>query len=121
MFYLLIVGSRTFDDYEKLNKTCMRLLVNHSEVTVVSGGARGADKLAERFASEHGYTLNVFPASWNTYGKRAGYIRNEVMHKFISQFDKRGCVAFWDGQSKGTQHNFGLAKKYNTPLRIVRV
>ena len=121
MFYLLIVGSRTFTNYEKLNSTCTALLANYSEVTIVSGGARGADALAERFAREHGYLLTVFNADWETYGKSAGYRRNERMHKHIAQYPNRGCVAFWDGQSKGTQHNFALAKKYCTQLRIVHV
>lgn len=43
------------------------------------------------------------------------------MHQYIAHAAYRGVVAFWDGQSKGTMHNFELAKKYRNPIRIVRV
>lgn len=120
MFYLLVAGSRSFNDYELLSNKLDALLVNQNEVTIVSGGARGADKLAEAYAKKHNYELKVFEADWNRFGKSAGYRRNEQMHKFIAQFDKRGCVCFWDKQSKGTQHNFKLAEQYKTSLRIVK-
>ena len=117
-FYVLIVGSRGFDDYDFLVKRCDHLLQKHKEIVVVSGGARGADALAKRYAQDKGYEYIEFPADWNKYGKRAGYIRNEEMHKFIAKKSKRGVIAFWDGESKGTKHNFGLAEKYNNQLRI---
>ena len=123
MFYCLVVGSRTFADYSLMERALDHLLKNKvSEgITIVSGGARGADSLAELYAKKRGYDLKVFPADWNTFGKRAGYIRNEVMHEYISKFKERGVVAFWDYKSKGTAHNFPLAKKYKTPLRIVDI
>lgn len=120
MFYILIVGSRTFSDYDMLARKCDHLLNNHKNVCVVSGGARGADSLAERYAKERGYELKVFPADWNKFGKSAGYKRNRQMHEFIAQQEHRGCVAFWDGQSRGTAHNFELAKEFNTQLRIIK-
>ena len=121
-FYLLVAGSRGFDNYGLLKKRLDHLLQNHTndEIHIVSGGARGADSLAEQYARERGYQMHVFPADWNKFGKSAGYRRNEQMHRFIIQFPKRGCVCFWDGESKGTQHNFQLCEKYDTPLRIVR-
>lgn len=119
MFYLLIVGSRSFEDYSKLSSVCDKLLSNYSEVTIVSGGAVGADSLAERYASERGYGLVVFPVDW-ACGKGAGFARNRTMHQYISKFPHRGCVAFWDGKSKGTTHSFELAKRYNNQLRIIR-
>lgn len=121
-FYLLIAGSRTFNNYELLKERCDFFLQNQKgHIHIVSGGARGADTLAEIYARERGYQLHVFPADWNKYGNRAGYIRNEEMHKFIAkESSKRGVLCFWDGQSKGTAHNFELCNIYNTPLRIVR-
>lgn len=120
MFYCLVVGSREFADYDKLEDALDKLLRNQKEVTIISGGARGADALAEKYAADRGYSCMVFKADWKQYGKAAGIIRNEQMHKFIAQHEKRGCVAFWDGRSKGTYSNFDLANKYNNPLRIVR-
>ncbi len=125
MFYCLVVGSRTFTDYslmcEKLDKLLSRYTSMDVPICIVSGGARGADALAERYAIEHDYQLEVFPADWDKYGKSAGYHRNHEMHRYISQYNNScGCVAFWDGKSRGTAHNFQLAKEFNVPLRIVR-
>ena len=120
-FYLLVAGSRGFNNYPMLKEKLDYLLQNQSgkEIHIVSGGAKGADTLAEWYAKERGYQMHVFPADWNRFGKSAGYRRNEQMHQFISQFPKRGCVCFWDGESKGTQHNFELCKTYDTPLRKI--
>lgn len=119
-FYCLVVGSRTFDDYELMKKKLDHILKNYHRIVIVSGGARGADSLAERYAKEKDYPLKVFPAEWDRYGKSAGYRRNEQMHQYISKSDHRGVVAFWKDGSKGTAHNFGLAEKYNNQLRIIK-
>ena len=119
-FYCLIVGSRNFADFTFFEQKVDYFLQNYSDIVIVSGGARGADALAKRYAKERNLEYVEFPADWDKHGKSAGYIRNEEMHKYIAQFEKRGCIAFWDGESKGTQHNFPLAKKYNTPIKIVR-
>ena len=119
--YLLVVGSRDFDNYallcEKINEERAR---SNTKVFIVSGGARGADSLAKRYALENYLNYIEFPADWNTYGKSAGYIRNEQMHKFIAGHPLRKCIAFWDGKSRGTRHNFELAKKYNNDIEIIR-
>ena len=120
MFYCLVVGSRTFSDYSLLSDKLDKLLSNQKEVVIVSGGARGADALAKHYAKEHNLDYREFPADWNRYGKSAGYKRNVAMHRYIAQFSDRGCVCFWDGKSKGTQHNFALAEQYKTPLRIIK-
>ncbi|MBO4847069.1 MAG: DUF2493 domain-containing protein [Lachnospiraceae bacterium] len=119
-FYCLVVGSRTFTDYDLMKRKLDAMLINHPKTVIVSGGAAGADTLAEKYAKEKGLILKVFPANWEIYGNRAGYKRNEQMHKYISKADARGVVAFWDGESKGTQHNFGLAKKYSNEIRIIK-
>ena len=118
MFYCLVVGSRTFNDYSLMCNVLDHLLQNHKDIVIVSGGAKGADTLAERYAKEHGYALTIFKADWNKYGKRAGFLRNEEMHKHIAKYKDKGVVAFWDGSSKGTAHNFELVLKYNNPIRI---
>ena len=49
------------------------------EITLVSGGARGADSYGEDYAASYGYTVDRFPADWNTHSKAAGHIRNQQM------------------------------------------
>ena len=117
-FICLVAGSRSFNDYELLSQTLDNLLSNQPKVAIVSGGARGADSLAERYAKERNLPLKVFTADWNRFGKSAGYKRNRQMHEFIAKFQNRGCVCFWDGESKGTQHNFKLCDEFKNPLRI---
>lgn len=121
-FYCLVTGSRTFDNYNMMCNHLDYLLWNYRNqyVSIVSGHEKGTDTLAERYADERGYDKVIMPAEWNTYGNRAGFIRSEEMHKFISAYEKRGVVCFWDGQSHGTANNFELAKKYSNPLKIVR-
>lgn len=121
-FFCLIVGSRIFSDYDLLAEKTDKLLQNKQgkDITIVSGGAKGADKLAEKYAKERGYRLIVMPANWDREGKSAGYKRDVRMHEFISKKEDRGVIAFWDGKSKGTQHSFELAKRYGNPIRVIR-
>lgn len=122
-FYMLVAGSRTYNNYQEMCQ-CLDLLLKNQvaqnrKIVIVSGGARGADELAERYADERGYEKHIMPANWEKYGKSAGYRRNEEMHLYISvPSGKRGCVCFWDMQSKGTRHNFKLAFAHNNPIRV---
>lgn len=43
------------------------------------------------------------------------------MHKFISQYSNRMCIAFWDGISNGTKYNFTLAEQYHNALKIIKL
>ena len=110
-----VVGSRGFGDYAYLKKSLdaevSRLGVR--SVRIVSGGARGADSLAEQYAREKGFLLKVFPADWDRYGKAAGYIRNKDI---IRNCDL--CVAFWDGQSRGTANDFAICREMNKPFVV---
>lgn len=135
-FCLLVVGSRSITDYELIKKKLDVLLsnvVSKYQIMIVSGGARGVDMLAERYARERGYLLKVFKlrnGDWhkinpNTgkveYDKSAGYKRNREMHSYIAQFENRGVVVFWDGKSKGSLHSVDLAKEYENPIRLIKV
>lgn len=118
-FFCLVVGSRSFQSYSNLKSKLDFLLQNQSNIVIISGGAKGADSLAEQYAKEKGYPFLVFPANWKKFGRKAGYIRNQEMHQFLSRQKKRGVVAFWDGKSRGAQHNFTLATQYNNPLKVI--
>lgn len=81
---------------------------------IISGGAKGADTLAERFAKEREYETLIFSADWKTHGKAAGFIRNK---QIVVACDM--VLAFWDGKSKGTQHTIVLAKAAKRPTFII--
>lgn len=120
-FHCLIVGSRGYTDYDAFKAKCDALLASKDNIEIVSGGCSGTDALAERYVHERACSLQIFPADWSRYGKRAGYVRNREMHAYISIFPERGVIAFWDGHSKGTAQSFALAKEFDNPIRIVRI
>jgi len=104
-----VIGSRSFNDYKALKERLDQFPVD----VIVSGGARGADSLAERYAMEHNKELLVFPAEWNKFGKRAGFIRNKDI---IDNCDF--VIAFWDGSSNGTRHSLTYASSIGKPLLV---
>ena len=119
MKYLLVVGSRSITDYRLVSSVLDKYC--DMETVIISGGAGGVDFLAEKYADEHGLEKVIMKADWNRHGKRAGYIRNAQMHEYISRYDDRLCIAFWDGRSKGTAHSFKLAEEYKNPIEIITI
>ena len=112
---VIVAGSRDFEDYALLKKFLDKLVIFRSDFTeIVSGTARGADKLGERYAQEHNLAIKRFPADWEKYGKAAGHIRNRQMAEYAD-----ACVVFWDGQSKGSANMVKVALELKLPLVIV--
>jgi hypothetical protein len=109
---VIIAGSRDFNDYETLKEICDFMLSRQTDIEIVSGVAKGADLLGERYAKEKGYSIKQFPANWSI-GKQAGYLRNEEMAQYAD-----AAIVFWDGKSKGSEHMINLAKKYNLKVKI---
>ena len=114
---IIVAGSRNVTDYSLVESKLDYYFQNLDPKTIeiVSGGARGVDKLGERYAKEHGLACKVFPADWNRFGRSAGYKRNCEMGSYATHL-----VAFWDGQSPGTKHMIEYAKKRNLNIRIVK-
>lgn len=81
---------------------------------VISGGARGVDTVAVDTAKALGIPTMVFPAEWDKHGKKAGYMRNELI---VAAADM--VVAFHDGTSKGTQHSIDIAKRMGKTCEVV--
>lgn len=116
-YKVIIAGTRMFADYTLLCSSCDRLLSQKGlthDIIIVSGTARGADKLGERYGKERGYNVELFPADWENKGRAAGYIRNTDMAN-----NADALIAFWDGQSKGTLNMIETAKKKGLAVRII--
>ena len=118
MTRILIAGSRSYNDYEEFRDIMNFICKDYNDIEIVSGGAHGADFLAEKYAKEYKLKLTIFKSQGDLYGKSAGYKRNIEMQNYISQSPSRLCVCFWDGESKGTKHNFNAAKERNTELIV---
>lgn len=113
-YRVLISGSLSFDDYDLLCATLDRLLAGKENVVIVSGGAKGAELLGERYAREHGLGLKQFLADWETYGRGAKVIRNAQLIDAADQ-----AVFFWDGKSKGAADAIETAEAKGIPVEIV--
>lgn len=98
-----IVGSRTFQDYDFLCSVLdpQRIFIS----SIVSGGARGADSLGERWANENDKIITVFRPDYERYGKKAPFVRNKLI---VNSSDI--IIAFWDGKSTGTKHSLEYAE-----------
>ena len=111
---VIIAGGRDFNDYDLLCRKADYYLSRQSEIEIVSGTAKGADKLGERYAEERQYPIKRFPADWSMWGKRAGYIRNTDMAEYAD-----ALIAFWDGKSRGSKHMINIATEQNLLVRVI--
>lgn len=125
-YRIIVAGTRDFNNYEMLNAELSDFLNNilddvepQSDIEFISGTANGADALGEKFARSRGYSLRLFPAYWNKYGKAAGPIRNKQMAEYASE--EHGVLfAFWDGKSRGSKNMIELANTYGLEVHIVQ-
>lgn len=114
---IAIVGSRTYS--ERLDIFCQKFfdeISRSSNIMIVSGGAKGADSMAELLAENYQLPFVKFPAQWDVHGKSAGFKRNAQIAEFSDM-----CVAFWDMKSKGTANTISLFQKLNKVVRIVDI
>ena len=113
---IVIAGCRNYNNYEEAKKyidICIKEIKNKYTLIFVSGSCSGADMLGERYAKEHNYQIERYPAQWKKYGKKAGPLRNKQMID-IGDF----IICFWDGESRGTKTTIDFAKSLQKPLRI---
>lgn len=127
---IAIIGSRTFNNHRLLQTTVDNYIKDNdiTEVTIVSGGAKGADTIGAKYAEFNDYKLIVHEADWkdltqpgariktNQYGKynaNAGHYRNTLI---INDADV--VIAFTNG-SPGTANSIHKAKKAGKPVNIV--
>lgn len=110
---IAIVGSRNFTDMALLESTMRKHFLNE-KFTVVSGGAKGADKLAEFFCEKNNIDIEIIYPDWQKFGKAAGIIRNQ---KIVELADV--VVAFWDGETKGTKNTIDSAIKKGSETIVV--
>lgn len=111
---IIVCGSRTFDDYALLSKMMNGLTRKFKEMVIVSGAAKGADALGERWAFSRMITVKRFHPDWETYGKGAYSRRNQEMIDYADRL-----VAFHDGESPGTKQMIELARKKHMKCKVI--
>ena len=115
---VVIAGGRdykNFDEAKRYIDACLSKIRKKNNIIIVSGGARGADTIGERYAKENGFKVEKYPADWKRYGRSAGPRRNKQMAE-VSDY----VICFWDEKSKGTKTMIDYAIKYDKPLKIKR-
>ncbi|MGL5189759.1 MAG: DUF2493 domain-containing protein [Paraclostridium sp.] len=109
---ILICGGRDFNNKLLFEKS-IDGLINANDI-IISGGAKGADALAETYAKHNNLETKIFLPQYNLWGKIAPLIRNSEMIKECDQ-----VLAFWDGKSRGTKYTIDNANKNNKKVDII--
>ena len=61
---IAVVGSREFSQPNLVVTKLEELWAKRQDLTIVSGGADGPDKIAEDWARSKGIPVEIFPADW---------------------------------------------------------
>lgn len=115
-FKLIVAGGRDFNDKDLLEAEILSLVNNELKdraVSIVSGMARGADRLAWEYAKSKNIICYEFHADWSKHKRAAGYRRNIEMANFAD-----GLLLFWDGRSKGSGHMLNAMNRLGKPVIV---
>lgn len=128
---IIVAGSRSITDYglvaRVINDTLRERFIEITEL--VSGGAKGVDKLGEMWAESHAIPIRRFPAEWNnltakgailrktkygnTYNVKAGFDRNERMAQYADIL-----ILIWDGESHGSLDMYNRAIQHGLKIYV---
>ena len=113
--YLAVVGGRTVDDKDFVEEQIDRVLENikPDKVVIVSGGAKGVDTIARQIAEERGYEIVEIIPDWETYGKKAGPMKNKEIVDLADM-----VLAIPSKESRGTIHTINYARSKRKPLFV---
>jgi hypothetical protein len=110
---VLVCGSRGWESVWQVRMVYSELdRIKPTEI--ISGGARGADRVAEVWAKSNSVPITVFTPDWEKNGRRAGVLRNNQMLDTNPDL----VLAFWDGLSKGTKHTIDEARRRNIRVKV---
>lgn len=112
---LIVAGGRDFNNLALVSEYLIKGMGQCTQLEIVCGKARGADRMGELAANQLGLPVAEFPADWDKFGKSAGYKRNTQMAEYADEL-----LAFWDGKSRGTQHMIEIMQARGKPVHIVK-
>jgi hypothetical protein len=105
MIYLAVVGSREYPDTQEVIDSLNRFKKQFKEMSIITGGAEGVDRTAERWAFNNNIPCEVIRPIDPT-DKFSYLLRNvEIITK------ANLIVAFWDLESKGTKFVIDYCEK----------
>lgn len=100
-----VVGSRYCTDYKMIKKELDEYNLLHNIDLVVTGGAKGVDALAEKWAKENNVPLKIYYPILSM-GKKGYAYRNQQIVDLSTQI-----IAFPSKTGKGTQITIDMAKR----------
>jgi hypothetical protein len=120
MVKILVCGSRDWDDEDIVHRI-LDSYITEENLTIIDGMAKGTDTFGYNWANEHAdYDVKSerYPADWETYGKRAGYLRNVQM---LEEGKPDLVLAFTDDlvESRGTSMMVQLATDAGVPVYVI--
>lgn len=83
---------------------------------IVSGGAKGADQIAEEYAKQAHLPLKVFFPDYSAYRKRAPLQRNLDIVKYSDY-----VLVLWDGKSRGSANVIRLCLQEFTKVHVLLI
>ena len=115
MTRVLIIGSRAFNSVHTARRAIREVIAEFgTDVTIVHGDARGADRLCAQIGAYWGLKTEAHPADWSQ-GKRAGFIRNQEMVDLGADLALAFLVA--GEPCRGTRHAASRAEAAKIPVR----
>lgn len=117
---VIIAGYRHFNDYQRfqleIGKVFKEWGINiHTPLTVISGGAEGADFLAQALAKQYNLPIEIYEADWSL-GLKGGPIRNEIMATKGTHL-----IAFPSKDSKGTRDMIKRAIAKGLTIKVIEI
>ncbi len=108
-----IIGSR--DDFVDLDLVRVYVRGLSLNTIVVSGGARGVDRVAESEARKRKLQVLTIRPDFERYPpEKAPMIRNK---RIVQRCDR--MVAFWNGHSPGTLNGIRHAERMEKPVLVI--
>ncbi len=104
---IAVVGSRNLTDI------IISKYIPEGTTEIITGGAKGIDTLAEKYADKNNITKTVIKPEYEKYGIHAPLVRNK---EIVEKADL--IIAIWDGKSKGTKSTIDYAMKLNKKIDL---
>ncbi len=102
-----IAGSRS------LNVDIPEGIIPECTEQIISGGAKGIDRSARRYALKHGIQILEIMPEYDLYGKTAPLRRNDWIIRLSDV-----VYVFWDGKSHGANYMIKESKKAGKTVHV---
>lgn len=76
---VIVCGGRDYQNRSHVYAVLRDLRQRYGSLTIIEGGATGADRLAREWASHENQACVTVEADWKLHGRAAGPLRNRAM------------------------------------------